>query len=70
MNKCRFDDEGDLCITWGGYEYWINKERLDTPFKLLGWVRHLCEKRWMDNEKIEFLIEIVAQKNGWDVHGN
>lgn len=33
-------------IYWGGYEYCIAFDRIDTPEKLMPWLDHLGEKTW------------------------
>ena len=56
------------CIVMnGGYDYEIEWDRLDIPTKLVGWVRHLTTKRWMDRAKIRLFIEFVADHHQWDV---
>jgi len=38
------------------YDYPIAHSRMDTPEKLLGWIRHLCAKGWVTREHIRALI--------------
>ena len=57
--------KGYLILTWGGYEYDIEWDRIDSPGKLLGWIHHLCEKNWMDTYRMFLLIEHVGRHCGF-----
>ena len=56
---------GFVVLTWGGYEYDIARERIDTPEKLLHWVCHLAQKSWMDLPKMHYFIRAIMKKKGW-----
>lgn len=56
---------GFVVLTWGGYEYDIARERIDTPEKLLHWVCHLAQKSWMDLPKMRYFIRAIMKKKGW-----
>lgn len=60
------DDDGWIAIDTGGdyYDFDAGKE-IKTPLDLLEWVRHLCEKRWMDSERVRQLIVVVCEARGW-----
>lgn len=46
------------------YKYSFSIDRIDTPIRLTWWLHHLCEKRWMDNERVRRLIEVAAENMG------
>ena len=60
-----------LTIKWGGYEYDIEMNRIETPLDLLSWLHHFCEKSWsgMTFWQFRLLIESVAEKRGWKLYG-
>lgn len=39
-----------------GQHYEIPEDRINTSFKLLGWISHLSMKRWMTTDLIDQLI--------------
>jgi hypothetical protein len=45
------------------YSYFIGWQRIDTPMKLIHWVRHLSEKSWVDGQVIEELIDACNRKH-------
>jgi hypothetical protein len=64
------EDDGDVIITWGGYDYTIPCELLETPERVLGWIVHLGEKEgWegMTPWRLGRFVEKVAQHRGWDI---
>lgn len=68
----RFEDDGKwLVITWGGYEYEVEMSRITTPTQLLGWVYHLGGKEWAGCTpyNIAQLVDAVAKRRGWNIHG-
>ena len=69
MKKIEWKD-GGLSMKWGGYDYWIAEDRLDTPEKLLGWVQHLSGKIWMNPLRIRRLVEKVSSRFGWKIYGH
>ena len=44
------------------YTYPIAWNRIDTPTKLLYWIRHLVGKSWVDSQMIEEIIDTVDRK--------
>jgi len=65
-----FDSHQDsLDIWWGGYEYWIQCDRLDTPEKFLTWIIHLTEKNWegMTPRKIGLLTGDLDRRFHWNL---
>lgn len=54
-------------IWWGGYEYFIEDERLQSPTHLLRWVDHLGRKTWrgMTPARIARFVNAVASRKGW-----
>jgi hypothetical protein len=58
-----------VCIPWVyGEDVVIEWERMDTPYKLLEWVEHLCGKTGCTPERIAELISLVCEHWGWDIH--
>jgi hypothetical protein len=58
-------EKGNIFIkTHTDYEYNFAAERIDTPLRLVWWLHHLCEKRWMDNERVRRLIEVATGQMG------
>lgn len=54
----------------GGYNpYCVEWYRLDTPLKLMRWIRHLSGKRWFTPEMCADLIDATAAHFGWEVEG-
>jgi hypothetical protein len=66
-------DEGTqtLDLFWGGYEYFIELNRLRTPEGFLGLLHHVTAKHWraMTPERVSHLVEAMAQRNGWEIYG-
>ncbi len=51
---------------WGGcYDFAL--DRIDTPEKLLGWVHHLCGKKWFDPLTAREFVEKISDHFGWDI---
>ena len=63
-----FDGNGYVDVRWGGYEYSIALDRIQTPEHLLAWIRHLGEKGWdeMTPWRISSFIRAICSKKGWD----
>ena len=53
---------------YGSDGYFVPRERVSTPIKLLSFVHHLGEKDWFGGYEAHRLIEAVARKNGWDLY--
>ena len=47
-------------------EYEIEHDRMDTPEKVLGWVRQLSQKNWVTREHIAELLS-QAEYNGVEI---
>ncbi len=60
---CYGDDYGPTFPM--GYGYWIEWSRVDTPEKVLGWVCHLSEKRWVDARTVRHFIRVVCEHFHW-----
>ena len=45
------------------HTYFIAWNRIDTPIKLVHWIRHLVEKNWVDSQLIEELIDAVNRRH-------
>jgi hypothetical protein len=60
------DDSLILLIPGSKAEYEIEYDRMNTPRKVLGWVRQLSDKKWVTRDHIRVLIE-MAQYNGVEI---
>jgi hypothetical protein len=47
-------------------EYEIEYDRMDSPAKVLGWIRQLADKKWVTCEHIAELIA-TAEYNGVEI---
>ena len=58
-----------VTLTWGGYEYDIEMDRIPTPQALLGWLAHLGEKGWagMTAEQVSNFVRVVSRRKGWKI---
>jgi hypothetical protein len=58
-------------IWWGGYEYWIEVARINTPERCLSWIEHMTGKTWagMTPQRINAFVRAVAKINGWSIYG-
>ena len=45
------------------YEFAL--DRIDSPIKLLGWIRHLNEKTWFTGPCANRLIDAIYKHHGW-----
>jgi hypothetical protein len=45
--------------------YEIDLDRIKEPLDLVSWVLQLCEKSWMDNQRIEIFCLVVASHKNW-----
>jgi hypothetical protein len=66
----KFDEEGNAMIDWAGDGHgadFIEAGQLATPERLLGWVAHHCTRKWVDPWKLSRLVQIVADRHGWDI---
>jgi|GEM_PF-2551393 len=61
------DDYG-VTLHWSEWPYDIAWEQIDTPLLLLGLVRHLLAKAWVDKDQIETLILKIGQHKGWHIY--
>ena len=76
---CRFHETGfvfdhkniALHIWWGGYRYEISLEETADPIRFLGWLSHIGEKGWrgLTPYRVTLLIEAIARRHGWMIHG-
>jgi hypothetical protein len=51
----------------GGNRYDIVRSRINSPEKLLGWIRHLSKKGWITTDHIHVLID-AAREMGVNVN--
>lgn len=49
------------------HPYEIEKDRINTPEKALGWIAHLSEKVWVTNEHIRQLILALGKIKGMSI---
>lgn len=71
-NPYGYKIDGDwVTLWWGGHDYNIASHRIDTPEKLLGWLRHICEKTWSGTtpERIANLIAELSDRHSWITTG-
>lgn len=50
------------------YPYEIDLDRIHTERDLLAWALHLCEKNWIDTERLREVVSAIAKHKGLDVH--
>ena len=59
-----------ICVNSDGVtlngDYFIAKERIDTPAKLLGWIHHLSQKTWFTSMYTHILISKVCNEYGFE----
>lgn len=60
-------DEG-VNVPWGGYDYFIDRNRLRTQGDLLAWAYHLAAKTWADGWLIHCFIGEVSRAYGIKVN--
>jgi hypothetical protein len=66
----KVDDEGITLYTHaGGGEYFIDWERLKDQIDCLLFINHLCDKKWIHRENIQFIISYCGQKFNWGYLG-
>jgi len=54
----------------GGFNYYpIEWNRLDSPEKLVRWIRHLTGKLWFSPDMCHALICVVAEHFDWRLEG-
>lgn len=68
--KCgefKITNDGFVTLRWGGYDYHIDLDRLDTPAKALDFICHLAHKTWADMtpNKIAWFIDGLRAHFGW-----
>jgi hypothetical protein len=51
---------GMLALRFGGYDYNIPLERIETERDLLAWVRHLSFKHWATAERLRLFMDAVS----------
>ena len=64
MAKLVRNEDGHILLTGGGYDYEIDKGRIDTNARLISWIHHLCGKTWVDRNTIRRLIEVAERSSG------
>jgi hypothetical protein len=64
--QCSLD--GEAVVFHIADDYRILLSRCDTAEKLLGWIVHLTEKKWMTVPLLRHFIRLVSEHHGIDVH--
>lgn len=56
-------------IWWGGYEYPVPLDEIDSPLKLIAVLAHIGQKTWpgMNPSRISSLIQVLNKRFGWDM---
>ena len=50
------------------YPYEIDLDPVRTERDLLAWALHLCEKNWMDTERLHEVVVTIAKHKGFELH--
>lgn len=66
--RIKFNRRNNTCTLLYRYPYEIDLDRITTPSDLLSWLLHLCEKNWMNTERLSEFAERVADFKGWRIH--
>ena len=53
-----------LTLLGGGYRYHIDRERINTPGKLLHWIAHLSDKGWFTMDDLQTVLWYASEYNG------
>jgi len=57
-----------LALRFGGYDYNLPLERIETERDLLAWVRHLSSKEdWITLQRLRVIIDAVATIKGFEI---
>jgi hypothetical protein len=51
------------------YDYEIDLDRIKREVNLLSWIEHLCGKNWMNTERLNHFIKVVADIKGFKIYG-
>jgi transcriptional regulator with XRE-family HTH domain len=62
-----FDDYTLVDRSTGGM-YYIPKDRLDSPAKLMAWIEHLREEKWVTARHLSELNSLCAERFGVNLH--
>ena len=56
-------------LWWGGYEYPVPLDEIDTPLQLIQTLAHIGQKTWpgMTPARISALIQVLNKRFGWDM---
>lgn len=73
----RYDETHEFIIengginlkNYAGFDYWIEWSRLDSKEKVLHWVMHLLEKRWVDRRMMRKFIATVCDHHNFNPYG-
>ena len=63
---CVLDGEF-IVLNYGGYPYAIHVSRITSPGKILGWIRQLSEKNWMNAHRLNLFATLAFQQIGIEV---
>ena len=64
------DAQGNIILKDGGYDYVIDRDRIDTPAKLVSWLCHLSEKEWFRTQSAYRLVEVASKVGGYRIDHN
>ncbi len=59
--EMRFEKDG-VVLFWGGYDYFIERERINSPESLIAWIDHLAGKSWMNGWRLHQFIQRVVRE--------
>lgn len=61
--------EDYINLTYGGYDYDIERDRVKNADELLCWVHDLSEKTWMDRDRLRHFIRVAGVAQGIRIYG-
>ena len=62
----RDNEVGGWSLWWGGYDYFVEDERLRNADNLLEWIEHMGEKNWESMTPYRLSRFISSVKAHWD----
>jgi len=58
-----------IVLKAGSFAYEVELSRCNTHAKLIGWVHHLNEKRWMTTQLMNRFLELCCKHHGLRLYG-